>query len=169
MIKIYFILYCFTTDFTTLFGCPNRIYIQGVQKKLCFFTIHCNPSLAYIAVRDLLQALNAMRVYSHSYWLVIFCTANSSRVLAREMWQTFENSWKKTQYLMNTLYIFMGCTCVKVDFSIVQQDFFFNFPSSRLLLRFSYAPEIGKSQNVQDRKTIYKIYRRVEFFFLKFC
>ena len=26
--------------------------IQGVQKKLCFFTIHCNPYLAYIAVRD---------------------------------------------------------------------------------------------------------------------
>ena len=26
---------------------------QGVQEKLCFFTIHCNPSLAYIDVRDL--------------------------------------------------------------------------------------------------------------------
>ena len=38
-----------------------------------------------------------------SYWLVIFCTTNSSRVLARERWQTFENSWKKTQYLINTL------------------------------------------------------------------
>ena len=46
-----------------------------------------------------------MQVYSHSYWLVFFCTTNSSRVLARERWQTFENSWKKTQYLMNTLYL----------------------------------------------------------------
>ena len=27
--------------------------VQGVQEKWCFFTIHCNPSLAYIAVRDL--------------------------------------------------------------------------------------------------------------------
>ena len=45
-----------------------------------------------------------MRVYSPSYWLVIFCTTNSSRVLARERWQTFENSWKLTQYLMNILY-----------------------------------------------------------------
>ena len=27
--------------------------IQGVQEKLCFFTIHCSPSLDYIAVRDL--------------------------------------------------------------------------------------------------------------------
>ena len=46
-----------------------------------------------------------MRVYSPSYWLAIFCTTNNSRVLAREGWQNFENSWKKTQYLKNTLYI----------------------------------------------------------------
>ena len=26
--------------------------IQGVQEKSCLFTIHCNPSLAYIAVSD---------------------------------------------------------------------------------------------------------------------
>ena len=38
------------------------------------------------------------RLYSHSYWLVIFCTTNSSRVLARERWQTVENSWKISQY-----------------------------------------------------------------------
>ena len=30
----------------------NGWYIQGVQEKLCFFTIHCNPCHAYIAVRD---------------------------------------------------------------------------------------------------------------------
>ena len=29
------------------------LLVQGVQEKLCFFTIHCNPSLAYIAGRDL--------------------------------------------------------------------------------------------------------------------
>ena len=46
-----------------------------------------------------------MRVYNHSSWLVIFCTTNKSRVLAGERWQIFENSWKETQYLMNTLYI----------------------------------------------------------------
>ena len=34
-----------------------------------------------------------------------FCTANRSPVLARERWQTFENSWKKNpQYLLITLY-----------------------------------------------------------------
>ena len=70
------------------------------------FTIHCNPSHAYIAGRDLaFIARNEMRVYSHSYWLVNFCKTNSSRVLAKERLQTFENSWKKTQYLNNTLYI----------------------------------------------------------------
>ena len=74
-------------------GYPNYYkWTTGCSGKMCFFTIHCNPSFAYIAVRE---ALNAMRMYSHSYWLVIFCTSNSSRVLARERWQTFENSWKK--------------------------------------------------------------------------
>ena len=80
----------------------HSLVLQGVQEKLCFFTIHCNPSPAYIAVRDL-QSSQRNAVYNYSYWLVIFCTTNSSRVLARERWQTFENSWKKTQYLMNTL------------------------------------------------------------------
>ena len=57
---------------------------------MVFFTIHCNPSFAYIAVRETFKVLNAMRVYSHSYWLVIFCTTNSIPVLARGRWQTFE-------------------------------------------------------------------------------
>ena len=33
-----------------------------------------------------------------------FCTANSIPVLAKERSQNIDNSWKKTQYLMNTLY-----------------------------------------------------------------
>ena len=41
-------------------------HIQGVQEKLCFFLIHCNPSLAYIAVRETFKALNGLRAYSHS-------------------------------------------------------------------------------------------------------
>ena len=51
--------------------------IQGVQEKLCSFTIRCNPSLAYIAV-EIFKLITALRMYSHSYWLVIFCTTNSS-------------------------------------------------------------------------------------------
>ena len=52
------------------------------------------------------KARNAMRVYSNSYWMVIFCTTNNSRVQARERWLNFENSLKKKLYLMNTLYHF---------------------------------------------------------------
>ena len=39
--------------FMSKFSIQFENYIQGVQEKLCFSTIHCNPSLAYIAVRDL--------------------------------------------------------------------------------------------------------------------
>ena len=55
--------------------------IQGVQEKLGFF--HSNPSLAYISVRELQSSRRNMRVYSLSYWLAIFCTTNSSPVLAK--------------------------------------------------------------------------------------
>ena len=34
-------------------GLSMQANVQCVQEKLCFFTIHCNPSLAFIAVRDL--------------------------------------------------------------------------------------------------------------------
>ena len=36
-----------------IFQLIYRLLLQGVQEKLWFFTIHCNPSLTYIAVRDL--------------------------------------------------------------------------------------------------------------------
>ena len=69
-----------------------RIYVctvQGVQKKMCFF---------HNSLQPLLQS-------SQRNVSVIFCTTYNSRVLAMESCQTFENSWKKTQRLMNTLYI----------------------------------------------------------------
>ena len=31
----------------------GTILLLGVREKMCFFTIHCNPSLASIAVRDI--------------------------------------------------------------------------------------------------------------------
>ena len=40
------------------------IQIQGVQEKLCFFTIDCNPSLAYIAVRALQSSQRNVSVQS---------------------------------------------------------------------------------------------------------
>ena len=74
-----------------LISLPDQI--QCVGEKLCFFTIFCNSSLAYIAVKDLQSSQRNASVQS----LLLagdFCTTNSSRVLARERWQAFENSWK---------------------------------------------------------------------------
>merc|ERR1711946_52473 len=71
---------------------------MGVQEKLCFSKFTATPPWP-TSLKETFEALNAMRVYSHSYWLVIFCTTNSSRVLARERWQTFEIFWKKLQHL----------------------------------------------------------------------
>ena len=44
-LNIYYTYFCYNLSW------HNKL--QGVQEKLCFFTIHYNPSLAYIAVRDL--------------------------------------------------------------------------------------------------------------------
>ena len=52
--------------------------VQGVQEKLFFLTIHCNPSLAYIAVRDLQSSQRNVSVKS----LLLagnVCTTNSWR------------------------------------------------------------------------------------------
>ena len=44
------------------------------RKNFCFFTIHYNPSFVKISQ---LETLEVMLVYSHSYWLAIFCTTNN--------------------------------------------------------------------------------------------
>ena len=47
---------------------PLKCMYRVFTKNCVFFTIHYNPSLAYIiAVKDLQGSLNAMRVYNHSY------------------------------------------------------------------------------------------------------
>ena len=78
----------------------EQTIVQAVQEKLCFFHNSLQP-LPRLHRCQTPSKLSTIRVYSHSYWLVIFCTTNCSRVLGRERWQTFENSWKKTQYFMN--------------------------------------------------------------------
>ena len=82
----------------------RKDYVQSVQEKLCFFfKIHCNPSLAYIAVRDLSSSQRSASL--QSLLLAGNFLYNSSQALARDRGQTLENSWKKTtQYLMKTLY-----------------------------------------------------------------
>ena len=86
-------------NFTHLvIGAAVWIYLQGVQEKLCFWIINCNPSLTYILLQVIFTYLNAMWVYSHSCWLANlanFCTNKSSPVLARERWQNNDNSWQE--------------------------------------------------------------------------
>ena len=70
-------------------------------RKNCVFSQFTATPPSPTSLRETFKALNAMPVYIHSYWLATFCTTNSSRVLAKERWQTLENSWrKKTQYSM---------------------------------------------------------------------
>ena len=71
----------------------QTITAQGVHFTFFFYqSLQSLPRL-HRCERPL-KALNAMWVYSHSYWLVIFCTTNSR--LAMEGSQTFKNSRKKT-------------------------------------------------------------------------
>ena len=80
--------------------CQVYNVLQGVQEKSCFFTIHCNPSLAYIAVGHLQSPQCNPSVYSHSYWLVFFSQPISAECGRGRLLRIIE----KTQYLMNTLY-----------------------------------------------------------------
>ena len=75
----------------------NQEYVlQGVHEKLWFFSQFTETPPSPTSLKEPFKALILMRVYSHFYGLVVFCTTNHSQVLARERWQTFENSWKKT-------------------------------------------------------------------------
>ena len=91
----------------------RKYFTDRVFRKNCgFFSQFAATPPSPTSLQETFKALNVMGVYSHSYWLVIFCTTNSNRVLARERWQTFENSWKNTKYLMNTLYYLQLCKLI---------------------------------------------------------
>ena len=107
--------------------------VQGVQEKLCFFIIFCNPSIAYIAVRALQSSQRNVSV--QSLLLVIFCTPNSSRVLARERWQTCENSWKKIGKRSSILRF-------KITFVIVRLGFIHHPSSSKKLGPFTQPAQL---------------------------
>ena len=49
-----------------------------------------------------------MRVYSHSYWLVVFCTTNSSRVLAKGEKANFREFLEKnTIFNKHTVHVYV--------------------------------------------------------------
>ena len=89
------------TIYTTWRGDPFTNY--RVFRKNCVFQNSLQPlPRLHHCKRDLQSSQRHASVQS----LLLagnFLYSNSSRVMARERWQTFEISWKKTQYLMNTL------------------------------------------------------------------
>ena len=73
-----------------------NFHTGGVIKK-CFFLNPLQPT-ARLHIDD--EPLNASRVCIQSYWLAIFLTTNSSRVLASQRWQNTEHSWKKEHFFL---------------------------------------------------------------------
>ena len=74
-----FLTFCFVfSAWTSATSCRDAefvvwlTYTYRVFRKNCvFFTIHCTPP-SPTSLSEAFKALNAMKVYSHSYWLVIF-------------------------------------------------------------------------------------------------
>ena len=82
----------------------KEIRYKVFKKNCVFFTTHCNPSLADIAVRDLQSSQRNPSV--QSLLLAGNFLYNQYQPSAGEgEVANFENSLKKTQYLMNTLYV----------------------------------------------------------------
>ena len=95
-------------------------------RKNCVFSHFTATPPSPTSLLDTFKALNAMRVYSLSYRPVILCTTNSRRVLAREGWQTFENSLKK-----NTIFDEhpVGYAMYSLCISPLKKAKYFNFNS----------------------------------------
>ena len=79
--------------------------MQGVQEKLFLFRIHCNPSFAYIAVRVFQGSQRNASVQSLPFAGIFFV-----QPIEAECWRARGSKLsgilgKKTQYLINTLYI----------------------------------------------------------------
>ena len=83
---------------------PRNLRYRVFRKKSDFFSLQTNPSLHRFK-RSSKLSTQCQRVKS---LLLVgnFCTTNSSRVLAIDRWQTFENFWKQhnIQSTVNTLY-----------------------------------------------------------------
>ena len=69
----------------------------GCSGKIVFFPQFTATPPSPTSLRETFKALDAMRVNSHSYWLVIFLYNQQKPSAGKEV--------KKAQYLMNTLYI----------------------------------------------------------------
>ena len=82
----------------------NFLGVQGIQEKNVFFTIHCNPSLAYISVRDRQSSQSNTSVQSRILGGIFFV-----QQIAAKCWLgkggKLSRILGKKQYSMNTLYV----------------------------------------------------------------
>ena len=73
-------------------------HVQGVQEKMCFFIIHCNPSLAYIA--ETFKCECTVTPIGRQFFIqpiAAVCWRGRGGKLLRIL--------EKKQYSMNTLYV----------------------------------------------------------------
>ena len=84
---------------------PVGVYIQGVQEKLVFFTIHSYPFLAYIAVRYLQSSQRNASVQSLLLAGNFLYNQKQPSAGEGEVANFREFLGKTKQYLMNTLYL----------------------------------------------------------------
>ena len=97
------LLFFYNNMCTKLPFCLNSSFISIILVE-CIAVRDPKSSQQNASVRSLLLAGN------------FFCTTNSSRVFARERWQgrLSRIHRKKTQHLMNTLYVFQTSICKDV-------------------------------------------------------
>ena len=79
--------------------------LLGVQEILCFFTHHCNPSLAYIAVRDIQSSLRNASVQSLPLAGNFLYNQKQPSTGEGEV-ANFLELLEKTQYLINAFHTY---------------------------------------------------------------
>ena len=128
-----------TKQYTYTYISAQLFIIRGVQEKLCFFTIHCkccNPSLAYIVVRN--RQSSKHNASAQSLLLAGNFLYNQQQPSAVEgEVVNFKKSWQKNpQYLMNTLYI-KTIRSLNRNQIILQNDMFYRFSLLSVCYPFS--------------------------------
>ena len=74
-----------------------------------------------------------MQVYSHSYWLVIFCTTNSSREVAN-----FREFWEKNTIFNENPVVYKFLHLIHIIYRTEQQESYFYLDFERRI----YAQEL---------------------------
>ena len=90
-----------------------------------------------------------MRLYSHSYWLVIYCTTNSA--CEGEVANFREFLEKKTQYLMNTLYVLFIKSLTKLFVLDECPVKALRKESANFVLKFHCCPRAGPCEFFKSR------------------